>query len=173
LDWEWYDDINTKVLFLHLLLKANREDKKWKGYIIKKGQLLTGRKKLATQLGISQQNIRTAITHLKSTNEITIESTKEFSIITINNWESYQQPTNKLTNNQPTSNQPLTTNNNQDNQDNINTPLPPKGKKADKVKKIKEENGFIADDNFKLANKEAGYSEQQWFALKEELKEYV
>ena len=22
LDWEWYTDINTKVLFLHILLKA-------------------------------------------------------------------------------------------------------------------------------------------------------
>ena len=31
LDWEWYDDINVKVLFLHLLLTANYEDKKWQG----------------------------------------------------------------------------------------------------------------------------------------------
>lgn len=23
LEWEWYTDINTKVLFLHILLKAN------------------------------------------------------------------------------------------------------------------------------------------------------
>ena len=28
LQWEWYDDVNVKVLFLHLLLKANYEEKK-------------------------------------------------------------------------------------------------------------------------------------------------
>ena len=41
LDWEWYDDINTKVLFLHLLLTANHEEQKWRGKIIERGQLIT------------------------------------------------------------------------------------------------------------------------------------
>ena len=31
LDWEWYDDINTKVLFIHLLIKSNWKEKKWRG----------------------------------------------------------------------------------------------------------------------------------------------
>lgn len=26
LDWGWYQDINTKVLFIHMLLKANWKD---------------------------------------------------------------------------------------------------------------------------------------------------
>ena len=38
LDWEWYDDINTCRLFIHLLLTANYEDKKWHGMVIKRGQ---------------------------------------------------------------------------------------------------------------------------------------
>jgi len=41
LKWEWYDDINVKVLFLHLLLKANYEDKRWRGIEIKKGEIVT------------------------------------------------------------------------------------------------------------------------------------
>jgi len=36
LDWEWYDDINTKVLFIHLLIKANWKEKKWRGIKIKR-----------------------------------------------------------------------------------------------------------------------------------------
>ena len=37
LDWEWYTDINTKVVFLHCLIKANWEDKRWRGVVIKRG----------------------------------------------------------------------------------------------------------------------------------------
>ena len=29
LEWEWYTDTNTKVLFLHCLLKANFKTKKY------------------------------------------------------------------------------------------------------------------------------------------------
>ncbi len=37
LDWEWYSDLNVRVVFLHLLLKANHDDKKWMGMDIKRG----------------------------------------------------------------------------------------------------------------------------------------
>lgn len=91
LDWEWYDDINTKCLFIHCLLKANLDDKNWKGVVIKKGSFLTGRQKLAQELNLTEMQIRTALKKLKSTNEITIKTTSEYSIITINNWDEYQQ----------------------------------------------------------------------------------
>lgn len=35
-DWEWYKDIPTKVLFLHLLIEVNFTEKKWQGREIKK-----------------------------------------------------------------------------------------------------------------------------------------
>lgn len=34
-DWEWYKDIPTRVLFEHLLLTANWKDKKWHRYSCK------------------------------------------------------------------------------------------------------------------------------------------
>lgn len=116
LDWEWYKDTNTKSLFLHLLLCANREAKKWQGITIDRGQLATGRKQLSAELGISEQSVRTSMERLKSTSELTIKTTNKFSIITINKYDLYQngepsnqQPNQQLTNNQPASNQQLTT----------------------------------------------------------------
>ena len=115
--WEWYQDANTTRVFLHLLFNANLEESRYKNHVIPKGSLVIGRKALAETLGISEQNVRTALNHLKSTNEITIKSTNRFSIVTVVNWEKYQvnkkQSTNKVankpTNNQPTTNQQLTT----------------------------------------------------------------
>lgn len=88
--WEWYDDPKTKSVFIHLLLKSNWIDEPWKGILIKRGQCVTGRKKLSIALGISEQSIRTCLDKLKSTNEITIESTNDYSIITICNYDKYQ-----------------------------------------------------------------------------------
>ncbi len=113
-DWQWYDEPNTFRLFLHILLKANFEQKDWHGVTIKPGQLITGRKQLAKELKLSEQEIRTSLTRLKSTKEITIKTTNKFSIITICKWDSYQsinedeQPT-KQPSEQPTTNQQLTT----------------------------------------------------------------
>ncbi len=117
IDWEWYDDANTFRLFIHLLLLSNHKENKWHGTTIKRGQCIVGRKELSKKLRISQQSIRTSLTRLKSTNEITSKSTNKFSIITIINWEQYQdketkstsKSTKSLTNNQPATNQQLTT----------------------------------------------------------------
>lgn len=105
--WEWYSDPNTARVFLHLLLTASWEESKYHGYKIKPGQVVTGRKKLAKELKLSEQSIRTALDHLKSTNEITIKSTNKFSIITVVNWRKYQlgnlnQPANQPSNQQTT-----------------------------------------------------------------------
>ncbi len=94
-NWEWYSDANTFRVFMHLLLNTNHEVEKFRGKEIHVGSLPTGRKKIASELGLSEQEIRTALSRLQSTNNITIKSTKSFSIISICNWEEYQdnQPT--------------------------------------------------------------------------------
>lgn len=104
LEWEWYDDHNTKILFLHLLLTANHTDKKWRGIHIKRGQVLTGLYSLSENTGLSVQQIRTALDKLISTNEITSKSTNQYRIIEVNNYDKYQL-TNKQTNSRVTSKQ--------------------------------------------------------------------
>lgn len=117
LSWRWYKDSNTARLFLHLMLKANHTDGEFEAHTIKRGQLVTGRKALALELGISEQEVRTALNHLKSTNDITINTTSKYSIITMLNYEEFQTPTNALTNNQPATNQQLTSSQPQYNKD--------------------------------------------------------
>jgi len=109
-EWAWYQDGNTVRVFLHLIIKANIKDNEFKGIIIRRGQTAISQLTIAEQLGISRQNVRTAINHLKATNTITIEKKGKHSIITINNYDEYQPITNKLTTNQPQTNQQLTTN---------------------------------------------------------------
>jgi len=115
LEWEWYDDKNTKILFLHCLLKANYKDKNYRGKTIKRGSFLTGRDVLANELGLSIQQIRTSLTKLKSTNEITIKSSSQGTIIEVVKYNDYQEVTNKATDEQPTNNQQVTTTNKSNN----------------------------------------------------------
>ena len=120
LDWEWYDDNNTKILFIHLLLKANHKPKKYRGKLIEIGQHVTGLEVLCKETGLSIQKIRTAISKLKSTNEITIKTSSKGTVIQIVNYTKYQIVTNELTNQQQTSNKPATTNKNDKNVKNDN-----------------------------------------------------
>lgn len=89
-EWEWYTEPNTLRVFLHLLLMATHKQIKWKGIELMPGQLITGRLKLAQDLKLSEREIRTSLTRLKSTNEIAIKTTNKFSIVTICKWEFYQ-----------------------------------------------------------------------------------
>lgn len=109
LGWEWYDEPNTLRVFLHLLLKARHKNGSWRGCNIKRGQVIIGRKSLANDLNLSEQNVRTALKNLQLTNEITTEPTNEFTLVTITAFNSYQNTDNQVTNqvtNQPTNNQP-------------------------------------------------------------------
>jgi hypothetical protein len=110
-DWRWYKDRNVKDLFIHLLFEANWKDDNFRNVLIKRGSLTTGRKKLADDTGLTQQEIRTAITKLKSTNEITTKATNKYTVITVVNYNKYQSDgnTNNQQNNQPSTKRATTT----------------------------------------------------------------
>lgn len=109
LDWEWAQKPNTFLVFLWLLLNANWKDSRWQGHEVKRGQIITGRKAIAEATHLSEQSVRTALSHLISTREITKESpTNQWSRITIIKFDNYQL-TKEPTKDQPRTNQGLTT----------------------------------------------------------------
>lgn len=96
INWEWYQDINTKTLFLHLLLKANWKEGSWQGINYKRGQLIASMNTLAAETGLTFEQTRTAIKHLKSTGEITYEKIAKGGLITIVEYNRFQDnPTQK------------------------------------------------------------------------------
>ena len=126
LDWEWYKDLPVRILFEHCLLRANYKTKNWQGIVIEVGSFVTSYDNLAFETGLTVQQVRTAIKKLKSTGEITTNSTNKFTLITVVNWEEYQvkevYPTSNLTrsatNEQQTNNKRIT-NKQQSNNNNV------------------------------------------------------
>lgn len=90
--WEWWDDMYTRNLFVVCLLMANSSDRRWRGIVIGRGSFVTSMAHLSKITGLTARQTRTAVEHLKSTNELTIETTNNYSIITVCHYERYQDP---------------------------------------------------------------------------------
>lgn len=90
LEWQWYRNINTKVLFLHMLLKANWKAGKFEGKVIPRGSFVSSIRKLAEETELTQDEVRTALNNLLKTNAVTKQSTNKFTVFTVVNYELYQ-----------------------------------------------------------------------------------
>lgn len=89
-DWRWYQDANTMRVWIHLLLNANIRDRDFERITVHRGEIVTSYASLADSLGLSVQNVRTAIEHLKSTGEITSKAYPKFQVISIVCFDMYQ-----------------------------------------------------------------------------------
>lgn len=103
-EWQWYKDSNTKSLFIDLLLDANYEDSKIGFETIKRGQVLTSLKRIRERTGLTYQQIRTSLDKLQKSQEINKQTTNRYSIITIKNYDDYQNINKQITNKQQTNN---------------------------------------------------------------------
>lgn len=94
INWEWYTDVNTKVLFLHCLLRANWKPGEWKGIHYERGQFITSLSSLAAETGLTVKMVRTALEHLISTGEVTSDGQPkgraQSRIITVLHYDEYQ-----------------------------------------------------------------------------------
>lgn len=90
IEWEWYKNSNVKDLFIHLLLLANHADGKWQGIPIKRGQTLTSVAHITEKTNLSRSQIRRALKHLQDTKEISVKTTKKYTLVTIENYDKYQ-----------------------------------------------------------------------------------
>lgn len=118
INWGWYKDPVVKCVFFHFLFTASFRDMPWQDRVIQRGQLVTSYGRLAEDLGFTIQQVRTAIKKLKSTGEITSETTNKYTIITVVNWDNYQstdtdttfESTQCATNEQQSNNNQITIN---------------------------------------------------------------
>jgi hypothetical protein len=90
LDWDWYQDNNSKSIFIHCLLKANFEDKQWRGILIKRGQFFTSIDILAKELNLTTKQIRVGIEKLKKTQELGTQGASNGTMITVCKYDTYQ-----------------------------------------------------------------------------------
>lgn len=123
LNWEWFTDRNVFHLFIIILLYANHEDKKWRGKTIRRGQFLTSIKSLSRITKLSVGQVRVSLNKLKTTREITIETSSLSTLISIVNWEKYQTsdtPDHKrIANEQQTDSKPIATTKNYKNEEEL------------------------------------------------------
>lgn len=102
-EWGWYSDINTFRVFVHMILKANWKEGKFKDTTVPRGSFVSSIAKLSEETGLTNDEVRTAISHLINTKEITKRSTNRYTVFTVVNYALYQDAPEQF----PSSPQPI------------------------------------------------------------------
>ena len=89
-NWGWYQNANTFRVFIHCLIEARITAGTWQGVPINRGEFPTSYEKIAHTLNLTVSEVRTAISHLKSTGEIATKNYSKFQVISIVNYGYYQ-----------------------------------------------------------------------------------
>lgn len=84
------------------LMLANYEDKIWNGIEIKRGQFLTSRKNFAKSSHTTEQKVRDFWHNLTRVGFLTTKRTNRYTLITICNYDRYQNLSNYLKEKEPT-----------------------------------------------------------------------
>lgn len=105
----WADEWLLK-LWIWCLLRANYADRQWKEIVIGRGQFVTGRDSAADALGVHPSRIYRGLAALERMGNITLKSNNKNTIVTVVNYESYQNAfeVDRTTNEQQTNNQRTT-----------------------------------------------------------------
>lgn len=111
-EWEWYHDSKMVHLFIHLMITCQAQKRNYAGVELERGQCIIALRPLSAKLGIPMQSLRTCLERLKSTREVTLKVTHQFTIVTLTQYDLYQsasdgvtrKSTRKVTHDQHTSN---------------------------------------------------------------------
>jgi len=96
-------------MFIYMLTEAAHKPSRFGTVDLQRGQLVSGRHKLAEHLALSERSVRTCLQHLHDLGMITSQSTNRFTVYTIVNYGQYQdntQPTDQPIDQQATSYRP-------------------------------------------------------------------
>lgn len=124
-----FTDAEVLRLWIYLLCKASVDDRKiiMNGRVvnISRGQLVTGRKALAANIGTTESKVYRSLKLLQELGCISVEVNNKFSLVTIENWGKFQDTPQKVnsrttakqqqTNNRTTTDEQQNNTNNNDN----------------------------------------------------------
>jgi len=88
--WRWFKNPKTFLVWIWLITSANIEAHDFEQETIKRGEIATSRKSIAAATGLTEDEVRTALKHLKSTGEITSRIRAKYQVITIVEFDKYQ-----------------------------------------------------------------------------------
>lgn len=112
-EWEYYGSPNDITVLTHLQHRASFKPHGYKGVWLDVGQCVIGYEELGRECGLSYQNVRTCIKHMKKTGVLTTEVTPKGLIVTLNRFMLFGYDgvdANTQTDSQPTPDSQLTKN---------------------------------------------------------------
>jgi len=86
-NWTWFKNSKTLQVYIYLLASANLLTEKMFGETIERGSVLINNATIATDCGLTIQNVRTALANLVKSGDITREYKNHYQIIHINHFE--------------------------------------------------------------------------------------
>lgn len=113
----WYNKPDHLRIWIHLMIKATHQKYEFNFHgepmTLEPGQLVTGRKKLSKELNISESKVERVLTYFeKKEAQIEQRTDRQKRVITILNWNQYQQIEQRVNNDRTTTEQRLDTNKN-------------------------------------------------------------
>ena len=123
IETSWFNKSEYVHLWLYLLLKANHQDKEVfignEKVLVKRGQFLTSRSKLAEVVHIQENKIYRILKCFENEHQIEQQKTKKYTVISILNYDMYQKNEQvieqQMNNKRTTNEQSMNTNNNDNN----------------------------------------------------------
>lgn len=104
-NWRWYKSPNDLIVFLYMLLNAAYEPMECMQHNLKRGELIASTRFIASETGLTVQQVKTAIKHLLLTHDITKRSTAKNTVFKVENYDRFIDA-NPLSNQQITHDQP-------------------------------------------------------------------
>lgn len=91
LEWEWWSNALMVKAWVFILVSANSRQKRWQGMIIERGQFVTSQSKMARELDCNRKTVRKILDRLISAGQITASVDNSKTIITVCNYDNYQE----------------------------------------------------------------------------------
>jgi len=89
--FEYFTDRNVLQVLIYILTSVNYQDKYWKGVKIKRGQFATSVGRIAADCDLSSRQVRLVLEKLEARKTIQVEATNKYTMITLCNYEDYQE----------------------------------------------------------------------------------